>query len=118
MLNRIKVKHSIDKLKNNSKIKVYKVFQGRRAFELGRDMIFVNPEEWMSGDSEKDTWESKWSDSEKSNAVLIIFGKTPINRNQIGIKLLVGSDENYNAVGEIYDEKKAIKRWKDFITFY
>jgi hypothetical protein len=77
MLNRIKAKHSIDKLKNNSKIKVYKVFQGRRAFELGRDMIFVNPEECMSGDS-----------------------------------------ENYNAVGEIYDKKKAIKRWKDFITFY
>ena len=65
---------------------------------------------------DNDSWVSNWSNAEKRNAIFIVYGKQLPRIKNINIKLLVGSGENFNVIGEERPLKDALKHWSDYIV--
>jgi hypothetical protein len=101
---------SLNRLRADPKVKIYAIVKGKKGFKLAQDML-----NWGEEKTADEQWASKWSEQEKKNAVFLLIGKTLRVNEKIGIKLLVGSGDNYAAVGELHPKKKALQIWKDFI---
>jgi hypothetical protein len=107
-------KKVLDNLRSDPKVNIYKIIKGKKGFDLAKKMLFVDPSEW-SDPQESRKWALMWSESQKKNAIFVIFGKTPRKKTKIGIKLIIGSGPNFSTVGELRSEKDAFKRWYKFI---
>ncbi len=102
---------SLNRLRADPKVKIYAMVKGKKGFKLAQDMLNAADDEHLANDS----WASKWSEQEKRNAIFLLIGKKLRVNEKIGIKLLVGSGDNFAGVGELHPKKKALRIWKDFI---
>jgi hypothetical protein len=109
------VQDRINRMRADPKIDIYKIVNGSQAFQLAYHMLFVRPEEWENP-NEGNAWKTNWSDTEKDQSVLVIFGKTPISRTKVGFKLFISKGNELCIVGELRPQKKGINRWRDFLS--
>jgi hypothetical protein len=91
--------------------KIYKILQGRNGFDTARKMLNWNDENLWD-----EEWASQWTDQDKNNALFILFKRKIKVKSKIGIKLYIGTGENFAGVGELHEEKTALKIWKNFLN--
>lgn len=109
MVNRI-ILESFNKLKDDPKVKIYKIVKGKKGFNLAQNMLNWDEEKLWD-----DNWASKWSEQEKKEALFVLYTKKQRVNQKVAIKLFVGNGNNFAAVGEIHPEKKALKIWEGYI---
>jgi hypothetical protein len=95
----------------NSKNQIYKIIQGRDGFDTAVKML-----NWDDQKLWDKQWESQWSDYEKDNALFILFKRKIRVKSKIGIKLFIGTGDTFSGVGEIHEEKVALKIWKTYLN--
>lgn len=103
-----KLLDSYQDFQRNPKITIYKVIKGKKGFNLAQHMLNWDDEKVFDNE-----WASKWTEQEKQNAIFIIFSKKIRVNDKIGIRLLIGNDDNFAVVGELHTPKKALLIWND-----
>lgn len=101
---------AFDRFIENPKNKIFKIVYGRSGFDLARRMLNWSEQIW------DDEWTSKWTNYEKDHSLFIIYKRKLRVHYQIGIKLWIGSGNNFAGVGEIHPEKKALRIWEQYLT--
>jgi hypothetical protein len=104
------VLNSFVKFREDKSRKIYKIVKGREAFDLARNMLNCDEEKLWN-----DNWASKWSEEEKDGSLFVLFKKKYRVREKVGIALFVGIGGNFSKIGELHQEKKAFRIWKEFM---
>ena len=104
-------KEFIEKEKSSKHVKMIKIINGKKAFDIAKYVFFEIKNE------NPDEWSKIWNDYEKNTCALVIYEYKSIINKSIIFKLIIGRDntKNFSIVAEKYSYNVGKKLLNDIL---